>query len=54
MKEDMQPLDFWVLKTSLKIMLSISIHLPVNDKISFFCGYIKSISYKYFIFLIHS
>jgi hypothetical protein len=36
MSENMRLLAFWVWVTSLKMMFSSSIHLPVNDKISFF------------------
>jgi hypothetical protein len=47
-------LAFWVWLTSLKMMSSSSIHLPVNDKISFLCvAQYNSILYKCHIFLIH-
>jgi hypothetical protein len=36
MRESMRPLAFWTWLTSLKMMFSNSIHLPVNNKISFF------------------
>jgi hypothetical protein len=39
---------------SLKMMFSSAIHLPANDKISFFMAEYNSIVYKYDIFLIHS
>jgi hypothetical protein len=54
MRENMQFLTFWAGPTSLKMMFSISIHLLVNDKISFFfVDEWNSIMYKYYIFLIH-
>jgi hypothetical protein len=36
MKENILFLDFWDWLTSLRKMLSNSIYLPANDKISFF------------------
>jgi hypothetical protein len=36
------------------MMFSSSIHLLVNDKISFFMAEKNSIMYKYHLFLIHS
>jgi hypothetical protein len=54
MKEIMRPLVFSTWLASLKMMFSSSIHLPVNDKISFFVAELNSIIYKYHIFLIDS
>jgi hypothetical protein len=50
MRENMWPLTFWTWLTLLKMMFSSSIHLPANDKISFF---LMATVYKYQIFLIH-
>jgi hypothetical protein len=36
MRENMRPLVFWAWLTSLTMMFSSSIHVPTNDKISFF------------------
>jgi hypothetical protein len=36
MRENMRPLAFWTWLTSLKMMLSGSIHLPADNKISSF------------------
>jgi hypothetical protein len=36
MRENMQLLAFLTWLTSLKMMLSSSMHLPANDKISFY------------------
>jgi hypothetical protein len=46
-------LTFWVWLTSFKMMRYGSIHLPMNDRISFFfMTELNSIVYKYHIFLI--
>jgi hypothetical protein len=36
MRENMQFLASWAWLTSLKMIFSSSIHLPTNDKVSFF------------------
>jgi hypothetical protein len=36
MRENIRVLAFWARLTSLKVMFSSSIHLPANDKVSFF------------------
>jgi hypothetical protein len=46
MRENMQPLSFWTWLTSLNMIFSSSIHLPVSDKILFF--------FMIHIFLTHS
>jgi hypothetical protein len=55
MRENIQLLVFWAWLTWLRTIFSSSIHLPANDKISFFfMAEEYSIAYKYHIFLIHS
>jgi hypothetical protein len=47
-------LTFWTWLTSLNMMLSSSIYLPANHKISFFIiAEYNSIAFKYHIFLIY-
>jgi hypothetical protein len=51
MRESMQFLAFWAWLTSLKMLFSNSIHLPADDKISFFFVAEKNpIVYKHHIF----
>jgi hypothetical protein len=47
-RENMQPLSFWICLTSLTMMFSSFIHLPLNDKIpSFFMAeYYLAIKYS--------
>jgi hypothetical protein len=54
MRENMWPLVFWSWLTSLKMMFSSSIHLPANDKISFYMWNKIPLYINNHIFLIHS
>jgi hypothetical protein len=53
-RENMWPLAFWAWLTWLEMTFSSSIHLPANDKISFFYVAVKiSLCIKTTTFLIH-
>lgn len=55
MRENVQYLPFWVWVTSLRIIVSSSVHLPEDFKISFFLTVKEYYSvYMYHIFVIHS
>jgi hypothetical protein len=49
MRANMHPLTFWSWLTSLNMMFSSSIHVPANNIISFFYGWIK----LYYVYIPH-
>jgi hypothetical protein len=55
MRKNMQYLSFWVWHILLNMMISISVHFPTNDMISFFfMAEYLSIVYTYNILHVHS